>query len=196
MDVLMLTWPTAVLLAAPRAAQAMSARQIALILLIVGFSLLMMIVTRRRLREARNSPRAYVREQMSRLRDEEEVVQDVQEAMAQLEQIAREVQARIDTRFAKLEAVIRHADDRIARLERLLRDAPAPPSLDVTIDDQVPAAPEEPAGQPDARRRLIYTLADAGRTPLQIAEETGQSAGEIELILALRKTAAASTART
>jgi len=210
MDVPLLLCPSSLLLAAARTAPPMSARQIALILLIAGLSFFMLIVTRRRLREARNSPRTYVREQMSRLRDEEEVVQDVQEAMAQLEQIAREVQARIDTRFAKLEAVIRHADDRIARLERLLRDAPTPPSLDVTIDDEAASgggdshgrrgtSPPSPALGPtaadadksDADRRLIHTLADAGRTPVQIAEETSRSTGEIELILALRKTAAA-----
>jgi len=147
----------------------------------------MMISTRRRLREARNSPKAYAREQIARLRDEQAVVQDMEEVMAQLEQFSRETRARIDNRFAKLEAVIRDADQRIDRLERLLRRAGGENAIEVTVDDTSEDTADGPSMEDDPRRRAIYALADAGRTPVQIAEETGQSIGEIELILALRK---------
>lgn len=167
--------------------------QITLILVILSITALMMISTRRRLREARNSPKAYAREQIARLRDEQAVVQDMEEVMAQLEQFSRETQARVDNRFAKLEAVIRDADQRIDRLERLLRRADGEDPIDVTLDDASENTADAPCMADDPRRRAIYALADAGRTPVQIAEETGQSTGEIELILALRKAAPATS---
>jgi len=166
--------------------------QMVLIVGILGITALMIISTRRRLREARNSPKAYAREQIARLRDEHAVVQDMEEVMVHLEEFARGVQGRIDTRFAKLEAVIRDADERIDRLERLVRHADGAPALDVTIDGQSPDADNAPIQEDDLRQRSIYEWADEGQTPLQIAEQTGQSLGEIELILALRKTTPAS----
>ncbi|MHC4236129.1 MAG: hypothetical protein ACYSUQ_13520 [Planctomycetota bacterium] len=169
--------------------------QLVLILVILAVTALMMISTRRRLREARNSPKAYAREQIARLRDEQAVVQDVEEVMLQLEQLSRQIQARIDTRFAKLEAVIRDADGRIDRLERLLRQAEGDPSLDVTVDNASQEVSDQSGTDDDPRRRLIYELADAGRTPVQIAEEAGQNIGEVELILALRKTSPAASSR-
>ena len=169
--------------------------QIVLIVVILGITALMLISVRRRVRKARNSPKAYAREQIARLRDEQAVVQDMEHTLAHLETFARECQARIDNRFAKLETVIRQADERIDRLDRVLRQAEGEPALDVTVDDvsQNVAAGAGRSAEEDTCRRMIYDLADAGRTPVQIAEETGQSIGEIELILALRKTTAAAS---
>lgn len=166
---------------------ALSNGQIVLILLILGISALMLISTRRRLRKTANSPKAYTREQRARLRDEQSLVQEMEEVMARLEEVSSEMQARIDTRFAKLESVLRDADQRIDRLERLLRRCEGRPTIDLTINESAdpPGEPGEDSAD-DPRRRQIYDLADAGSTPLQIAEQTGQSTGEVELILALR----------
>lgn len=166
----------------------LSNSQVVLILLILGTTALMLISTRRRLRKAANSPKAYTREQRARLRDEESLVQEMEEVMARLEDVASDVQARIDTRFAKLESVLGDADERIDRLERLLRQCQGQPAIDLTVSETADA-PDEPDddGANDARHRLIYELADAGRTPVQIAQQTGQSTGEVELILALRQ---------
>ena len=171
-------------------ADQVSDNQIVLVVVIVGVCALLLISTRRRLREARNSPKTYAREQVARLRDERVVVQDMEELVTQLEQIAQQVNARIETKFAKLEGATRAADDRIERLERLLRQAQGQATLDVTVADQATAEPADPA---DPRRQLIFQLADTGHTPVQIAEEVGQSTGEIELILALRKVQAGVT---
>lgn len=166
----------------------LSNNQVVLILLILGTTALMLISTRRRLRKAANSPKAYTREQRTRLRDEESLVQEMEEVMARLEDVASDVQARIDTRFAKLESVLGDADERIDRLERLLRRCQGQPAIDLTVSETA-----DPPGEPDddgadgARHRLIYDLADAGRTPVQIAQQTDQSTGEVELILALRQ---------
>jgi len=98
--------------------------------------------------------------------------------------------ARLDTKFAKLEAVVRDADQRIDRLERLLHRAQGEPTLDVTVDEPQPEATPTPRPEDDPRHQAIFRLADAGLTPVQIAEETGQSVGEVELILALQKASA------
>ncbi|HUU83161.1 MAG TPA: hypothetical protein VM243_06615 [Phycisphaerae bacterium] len=161
--------------------------QIVLILLIIGTSALMLISARRRMRRSANSPQAYTREQRTRIRDEESLVQEMEQAMARLEEVAQEVQGRIDTRFAKLESVIRDADQRIDHLERLLRSTAGEPTIDRTVGDVAePGGPSTDTATDDPRYRVIFDRADAGRTPLQIAEETGQSTGEVELILALR----------
>ncbi len=161
--------------------------QIVLILMIVGTSALMLISARRRMRKGSNSPAAYTREQRTRIRDEQSLVQEMEEVMARLESVSAELQARLDTRFAKMESVLRDADARIDHLERLLRRSAGQPTLDLTVNGTADAGAEPAEDGPDNHRhRLIYELADAGRSPVQIAEQTGQSTGEVELILALR----------
>jgi hypothetical protein len=93
--------------------------------------------------------------------------------------------------------VVGDADQRIASLEALVRAAGRIPKVDAIVAD-----PEEDGGEPvpsdalgrdltpepDGReRQSIYDLADAGKTPVEIAEETGRDTGEVELILALRR---------
>ena len=168
----------------------LSNQQIVLILVIVGVSALLLITTRRRLRQAQNSPQAYAREQISRMRTERSLMEDIGEVMAQLEQVSREAQARLDTKFAVLEATIRDADQRIDRLERLLRQADGEPAFDATVDGFQAEAPAAANTEDDPRHETVTRLADAGLTPVQIAEETDQSLGEVELILALRKASA------
>jgi hypothetical protein len=179
--------------AAPLIAQGLpglSNQQIVLILVIVGVSALLLITTRRRIRQGQNSPKAYAREQISRMRSEQSLMEDFGELMAELEQFSRQMHARLDTKFAKLDAVVRDADQRIDRLERLLHRAQGEPTLDVTVDEPQAGATSTPTPEDDPRRQAIFRLADAGLTPVQIAQETGQSVGEVELILALQKVSA------
>jgi hypothetical protein len=175
-------------------ASGLSNQQIVLILAIVGVSALLLITTRRRVRRSQNSPQAYAREQIARLRNEQSLMQDMGELMAELEQFSRQAQARLDTKFAKLEAVIRDADQRIERLERLMRQADGGPGVDVIVDgspDEASASSADDA----SRHELVFRLADAGLTPAQIAQETDQSRGEVELILALRKASSGATSQ-
>ncbi len=190
MDVCNPASPLDGLLILAKSSPSFSNGQMVLCLLIVGITAMLLISTRRRVRQARSSPQAYTREQRSRLREEESVVQDMQELMVQLEDVSRGIQAQLDTKFAKLDSVIADADDRLDRLERMIRRCDGKPALEVTVDDQTPPAPPVvPRDDPD--RRLIFELADAGRSAVEIAQQTGQSTGEIELILALRNTATA-----
>ena len=105
-----------------------------------------------------------------------------------VEELAGEYDGKI--KFAKLDVLIRDADDRIQRLERLTIQA-GRPGVDVTVDDDgshTDLAPTDGNGDGlTDEQRKIYGLADAGRTAFEIAQQTGQNPGEVELILALRR---------
>lgn len=136
------------------------------------------------------------------------------DVLVQLEQCAREMNAQLDTKFLRLETVIRDADDRIARLERVLeqvedlrgllaagataRAAQRPHEPDAPADRCERAAPQPPPENtetaedfppPDAPHGRVYALADAGKPAMEIAEESGLTLGEVELLLRLRRMA-------
>jgi hypothetical protein len=101
------------------------------------------------------------------------------ELMVQLEELTRVSNAKIDTRCARIEALIADADERIRRLEELVGQAESSDaSADPTPSSGTSVNPEHAA---------IYALAEAGKSPVQIAAEVGRDVGEVELILALRQ---------
>jgi hypothetical protein len=115
----------------------------------------------------------------------------MEELTVQLQQVARQINSQIDTRFAKLEACIGDADQRIERLERLLRRAGGHEGVDVTVSDQPTSAPGQTPDRDSIRidpmHREIYRLADEGKPPPEIARQLGRTTGEVELILNLRR---------
>ncbi|GMV98783.1 MAG: hypothetical protein AMXMBFR83_31310 [Phycisphaerae bacterium] len=110
----------------------------------------------------------------------EETRRDLDELMVELQELSRRISAEIDTRFAKLEAAMRDADRRIAVLHRLARLTEGHRPVGSTANGQAD-------GQVDGRHAVVYELADAGFTPVDIARELGRTPGEVELILNLRK---------
>jgi hypothetical protein len=115
---------------------------------------------------------------------------EMQHLLVELSQMARQLTAQLDTRSAKLELLIREADEKLAQLKSAT-DLLAPADHDRFRIPLPPAGEREPPNVvfPDAARAKhaeVYALQDAGRTPLQIAEQLGRPTGEIELILALR----------
>jgi len=162
-----------------------------IVAVVVAVTTLVLISTRRRLRDRQPSLRDYTRQQRARLRDQQNLKQDMEELTVQLQQVARQINSQIDTRFAKLEACIADADQRIERLERLLRRAGGHDAVDVTVSDQ-PTPLSDQAGDRDTIRidpmhQEIYRLADQGKSPPEIARELGRTTGEVELILNLRR---------
>lgn len=122
--------------------------------------------------------------------------------LVELEQMARQMNAQLDTRAARMEELIRQADERLAELRsELARQGVAPPPATAVPparpDDIREEAEAEDSGEPpppppipiDPRHAAVYRLADQGRTSSEIAREVGQPAGEVELILALRRRA-------
>lgn len=126
------------------------------------------------------------------------VRRDLDDLMVELQDLSRRISAEIDTRFVKLEAAMRDADRRIAVLNRLSRElgtaqieaargTPGTPLVSAGTAGASPAGNETVAPHPDVRHTVIYELADAGFTPVEIARELGRTPGEVELILNLRQ---------
>lgn len=168
----------------------LSDSQILLIIVAVGVSATMIVSARRRRPRDANSPRAYVREQLARLGQEAEVKDDLEALLVQVQDVTRQMNAQLDTRFCKLERIIRDADERIDKLDRLSRVVEGQPVCDVTVGDraeETAACPQDHASNDQTRRHAqIYELSDAGLSTVEIAEQSDRTTGEIELILALR----------
>jgi hypothetical protein len=145
------------------------------VVLLTFFSL--MLVRRNRQRSQANSQR--VRAEYEALREHKALRGSLDDLLLQIEDMARRVNAQLDTKFAKLETVVRHADERIRRLERLVQEAAAaraamsrasaepspqaaaqtpgqPAQVDVVIDDSPAVEPEAadppPSEEPPAER--------------------------------------------
>ena len=127
------------------------------------------------------------------------------ELLVELEKMTRQMNAQLDTRAAKLEELIRQADERLAALEGRTgpgRQAGSRGTGGVGLSDPglAPAGVADPgvaeAGDLppppipiDPRHAMVYRLADEGRNLHEIAREVQQPAGEVELILKLRRRA-------
>lgn len=108
--------------------------QLILLAGVVVVIVVIMVNTRRRTMERGHRPEAYAREQISKLREQSAMRDDISELMVQLQELAREINAQVDTRFAKLEKALADADARIAELKRLGAEQ----------------EPESPAGKPES----------------------------------------------
>ncbi len=176
----------------PPAAGSVSGSQFAIVAVILVAITLMMITNRRRRSEGGPSPRAYAREQLARLKEEKIVHDDIGDVMTQLQQVAREINAQLDAKFIRLERSVRDADDRIDRLDRLVRRTADRTTLDVTVeDDSPPVSRRSPTHDDGDKRRRICASAEAGRKPLEIAREIGVTVSEVNLVLAVRDSDAA-----
>jgi hypothetical protein len=164
-----------------------SAGQIALLALFGAMLTAVMILTRKRVRASIDASPPSARERYAELNQNRQTLRDVEEVMLQLEQVAREVHGQLDTRFAKLEAVIRDADRRIAKLECLAGKTGVKHAVDITLDEVRPGEDEAVPAGASGPHAAVYRLADAGMDHVRIAEETGKTTGEVELILALRR---------
>ena len=94
--------------------------------------------------------------------------------MAELQGLAEKIRRQVDQELARLEKARLMAATESDRLEALL--AQKQPGLDPPSKNSLAD-----------KHHQIYKLAEQGLEPLEIAQQTGQSLGEIQLILALRK---------
>ena len=169
---------------------------------VVVATTIMIVLTRRR--SQRNTIPSGIRrptsERVRKAREFNRTEDELRDVIIELEQLARELNAQIDTKYRKLEAVIRHADERIAMLRELTGQAdqtppshvrsgsPAVPGLDIVVgDDEVEtaASPLPIASTRGIDKRRILDLAAQGEPPAQIAAATNRSLAEVELVLRL-----------
>jgi hypothetical protein len=116
---------------------------------------------------------------------ERAVEHEMSNLLVELSQMTRQVSAQLDTRAAKLEALIAEADRKIARLESGCRSQPVQGAGEAGGE----ASEQRPGNGHalDARYARIYAMAEAGQSARQIAGELDRPEGEVELILALRR---------
>lgn len=119
------------------------------------------------------------------------VEREMQNLLVELSDMSRQITAQLDTRSAKLDALIREADEKIAELRALSEGQPNVAPSRAYDSYRLPTSPIQPASSSllnneDPRHAAVYQLADQGKSAPQIAAELGRAKGEIELILALR----------
>lgn len=170
------------------------------VLIVAAIVLLTWVMMRLQWRRQRRSPDD---EPVAEMRETIADRQADMERAAEVGEIVRDLSARLETRAARLEALLDRADERIEQLEARL--AAGAVSGSVAASEQ-PAltmqASQREAGDPwsdtqerpatprqseDPLHQEVYELADGGQTPLDIARRLDQQVGTIELILALRR---------
>jgi len=174
---------------------------------IVIFTTAMVAWTRRRLTRKPLNPRAATRQRAAELKQRNNAEGDIRDLLLELEQAAREITAQLDTRYRKLELVMRDADNRIAELRRLSgtrgsANAATPVStsrLDIIVGDEdvepasatVPTSATVSASTRTVAPRgndfeRVCALADQEMAARDIAARVQRSLGEVELMLAMR----------
>jgi len=111
------------------------------------------------------------------------VERQMQNLLVDLTEMARQISAQLDTRAARLQALLEQADERIAQLRQLSGAAPVDSPQASTTPETSASAPVSVASLMHAE---VYALADEGCGAKEIAARLNRPSGEIELILALR----------
>ena len=176
---------------------AMTGTQLGMLVLAIIFLTIVLISTGKRRRESRALTGLPARERYAELESRQSSRRDVEQATLELDKVARQVHAQIDTKLVRLEVLIRDADKRIAKLSAAVGDRQRSPPFEVTLAEETPVAGGDTAPEPsDERFASIYQWADKGLTARQIADKVGRVQGEVELILGLRKAGPGSTGTT
>jgi hypothetical protein len=164
--------------------------QIVMLVLAVICLTAVMVATRRRIRDSQRQPSHTARERFTQRQEQSRSVRDIEQVMLELDQLSRQIHGRIDTKLARLEAVIRDADARIEKLTGLADKADGRPQFEITLDEEQPheCQVDDPAPPTDERHQDVFQLAERGLSPLEIAQKLDRPVGEIELILALQQT--------
>ena len=130
------------------------------------------------------------------------VERDMSNLLVEFAEMARQMTGQLDTRAAKLEALLHEADEKIAELRamaegrtvvgggrQVLVEAKVREAAAVALTEAVAVgrlAFDDVASGIDPRHAEVYDLADGGQSAQDIARQTGRPSGEVELILALR----------
>lgn len=155
-----------------------------LAMVILAISYLLLRNSAKKKRDPLNSP---ARMSLAQQRSTERQMESL---LVELSNMARQISSQLDTRAAKLEALIREADEKLEQLRDAQRSQPPmsgrqqhfPPP---PIEDRPPMRLIVPESV-DPRHAEVYRLADQGQSAHQIAQRLNRPSGEIELILALR----------
>lgn len=151
------------------------------LLMAVGIMLMLFILLRRLWRRkpgAGGAEEATARERIETIRARAAERSRVDSFKLDAHEFTRQMAALLDNKAERLEQLIADADARIARLDSSRRVGEEP-------IHETPARSER-GGSRDPMHERIYQLSDAGMGVVEIARQTGQPTGQVELILALR----------
>ena len=161
---------------------------------------ILIYVASKRQRNPEAAPKAQRRELDEAAAEVRTLHGDLATLINELESLSARLSADAAARQEQMQSLIAQADERIAALQSQLA-TPAPgrtivsggvgtsslgplPSLRSIV---APASKASVGGSgTDDRHQAIYSLADEGLTPVEIAQRIGQRVGEVELILNLR----------
>ncbi|MCW5776890.1 MAG: hypothetical protein KIS87_10665 [Phycisphaeraceae bacterium] len=147
-------------------------------LLIAAGLMIILFIAMRKVQQriaARAQQEMSPRERIEAIRTQAAERDSAEAVMADMHDLARELAAQLEARAAKLEKLLRDADERLARLEAA---DPTPPD-----GRRATALPTT-----DPLHARVYELADRGLPCVEIAREIDRPTGQVELILALRRT--------
>lgn len=118
------------------------------------------------------------------LSQQRQVERDMNNVLVELSQMARQITAQLDTRSAKLEALIEEADRKIEELKRLQKATPAAAANPMVAKrpgvEQKPVAPAAkavPKVVEEDRHTEVYSLADSGHSAQDIASRLNRPRG-------------------
>ena len=179
-------------------------------ILVVG--LFLMVRTQRRAQRSRARGKLSAQERVEQMRGASDVYRQVNELMAALADLSRQINGQIDTRMAKLEILLRQADERLGRLEALNgghdQREQQPRGQGQASLEQIAqtfhqsqtrqknggamatrGTQHEPdtSGGDSALAREILDLSSQGLAPLDIARRLERPVGEVELVLSLHR---------
>ena len=166
---------------------------------IIFLSYFLLLKTRRRVRRSQQFSHLDANERIEHFRkaDSGHLQVQIEELMAELADLSREINGQIDTRLAKLNTLLDEADRTIARFEQTMGHPKGSPDTRKTSPDRIQqqnrnnltAADHVARSQkvPDAQTQAILDMAHQGKTVVSIAQKLARPVGEIELILALNK---------
>ncbi len=177
--------------------------------IIIFLSYFLLLKTRRRVRRSQQFSHLDANERIAHFRktDTNHLQVQIEELMAELADLSREINGQIDTRLAKLNALLNEADRTIARFEQTMghpegsasspgtiskssgRNETSPDHIQQQNRKNLTSADHVLRSQkvPDAQTQAILDMAHQGKTAVSIAQKLGRPVGEIELILALHK---------
>lgn len=165
--------------------------QLPIIILVVAVAAVMWSVTRRGKKGGKafswRSSKDQADSDAGQATRRHELKESMRELLLELEQLSREINSQVDTRLRALNLLIQEADQKIKEL-RLLQGAGGGASPARNLP---PPRTEPNADATRDRYARVYALAERGRSVVEIAREMEMMTGEVELILALRRTAGA-----
>lgn len=150
---------------------------------LIGLSVAMIIYVTVRPLFRRKDPLAESPLRMN-LAQQKSVEREMENLLVELHEMARTMNAQLEMRVARLEALLREADERAARLEKLLQQQGSVTEQQRPAMSIAPVEPE-PMRREDDRWDEIRDLSSRGLTERQIAAQVGRPLGEVEFVLNL-----------